>query len=229
MNAPRPPLSWRALAGGLGAAAVAVGYALLCHLAASAPDPGLLEAAVFIVPLMAFALVLAWRSVHRVVWLALWLAGCGALFLLRDRLGAGTTWVLLLQHVGIYALIGLGFARTLVPGAVPLVTQLALLVHGGTLTPLQRRYTGGVTWAWTLYFAASSAASVLLFAFAPVAVWSAFVNLLSMPLLGAMFVGEYLVRLVVVPRAERGGFTQAIMAYRQFTRGGGVPGASDGR
>ncbi|AEG91318.1 membrane protein [Ramlibacter tataouinensis] len=228
MNALHAPLSWRPLAAGLAAAAAAVAYAVLCHWAASAPEPGLLEAAVFIVPLMAFALALAWRSAHRAAWLALWLAGCGALFLLRDRLGAGTTWVLLLQHLGFNALIGLGFARTLLPGAVPLVSRLAALVHGGALTPLQQRYTRGVTWAWTLYFAASSAGSVLLFALAPVAVWSAFVNLFSMPLMGAMFVGEFLVRVAVIPRAQRSGFTQAIAAYRRMTQRTGAPDAPGG-
>ncbi len=221
----RTPLSWQTAAGAVAAAAAAVAYAWVCHVAASTPDPGLLEAAVFVVPLMAFALVLAWRSSHRGAWLALWLAGCGALFLLRDRLGAGTTWVLLLQHVGFNGMIALGFARTLVPGAVPLITRLAALAHGGTLSPLQQRYTRRLTWVWTLYLAASSAASLLLFALAPVAVWSAFVNLLSLPLMGAMFVGEYMVRRLVIPREERSGFVEAIAAYRRWSRPPGGPGA----
>ena len=193
-----------------------VGYAVLAHQAASAPSPGLFEASVFIVPLMAFAAVLAWRSPRRGLWLTLWLAGGFALFLLRDRLAAGTQWVLLLQHVGIHLMLCLGFGRTLAPGATPLISRLAAMVHG-TLSPLLVRYTRAVTWAWVVYFGLTATVSVLLFALAPAAVWSAFVNLLSLPLLAAMFAGEYLVRLLVVPRSERSGFLQAVTAYRQFS------------
>jgi uncharacterized membrane protein len=216
----RPATVWQAL--GWAAAAIAcIAYAVLAHHAASAPQPGLFEAAVFIVPLMAVALVPAWRSPHRAWWLGLWLAACGALWLARDLLGAGTQWVLLLQHVGINALLCIGFGRTLAPGAVPLVSRLARIVHG-ELSPRLVRYTRKATLAWTLFFGLNAAVSVLLFAAAPAAVWSGFVNLLSMPLLGAMFAGEYLVRMVVIPREERSGFLQSVQAYREFSRRDGA-------
>lgn len=213
--------AWRSVTakqalGWAGVALGCVGYAVLAHHAASAAAPGLFEAAVFIVPLMAFALLLAWRSPRRGGWLALWLVAGFALFLARDRLAASTQWVLLFQHVGINGMLFLGFGRTLVPGSQPLVSRFAELVHG-TLSPLLARYTRGATWAWVIYFGLTAVVSVLLFALAPPAVWSAFVNLLSMPLLGAMFAGEYLVRRWLVPRSERSGFFQAMTAYRQFS------------
>jgi uncharacterized membrane protein len=209
--------AWRRL--GWAAAAVAgVAYAVLAHQAASAPAPGLFEAMVFIVPFMAAAALLAWRSVRRPLWLGLWLLAAGALFLLRDQLGGGTPWLLLMQHVGINLLLMAVFARTLAPGQVPLLTRLAHIVHGADTTPRVVSYTRGATWAWVAYFALMALASLVLFAAAPVAVWSGFVNLLSLPLLGAMFAGEFAVRVLVIPRDERSGFVESVQAYRRFTQ-----------
>ncbi len=220
MTARPPGPAWR-LAGGAAVAIAFIGYAVLAHWAASAREPGLLQACVFIVPLMAFAAVVAWRLPHRTLWLAAWLAVAAALWFWRDRLAASTQWVLLLQHVGMNGALALAFGRTLAPGSVPLISRMAAVVHG-TLSPRLVRYTRKVTWAWVVYFALTTAVSVLLFALAPAAVWSAFVNLFSLPLLGAMFVGEYAVRLLVVPRAERSGFLQTVAAYRAFSQRNGA-------
>jgi uncharacterized membrane protein len=208
---PWRPLGWAAVACG------GAGYALLAHRAASTPAPGLLDAAVFIVPPMTFGLVLVWRSAARAAWLALWLAVAAALFLLRDRLAVGTPWMLLLQDVGINAALCLGFGRTLAAGSVPLVSRFAEIVHG-PLSPRLMRYTRRLTCAWALFFGLTATASILLFALAPPVIWSAFVNLLSLPLLATMFAVEYLVRSLVLPRAERGGFFESLAAYRQFSR-----------
>lgn len=194
------------------------GYAVLAHRAASAPRPGLFEACVFILPLMAFALPLAWRSSRRAVGLSLWLAVAGGLFLARDQLAAGTQWVLLAQHVGINMGLCLAFGRTLAPGAKPLVSRMAEIVQGA-LSPRLVRYTRAVTWAWTLFFACTSLVSIGLFVFAPATVWSAFVNLLALPLLVTMFAGEYLVRITLIPPVERAGFLQVVAAYRQLSAG----------
>lgn len=213
----RPATLWQALSG-VAAVAGCIGYAVLAHRAASAPAPGLFEASVFIVPLMAAALVVAWRSPARLWWLLGWAVVAGGLWAVRDRLGAGTQWVLLAQHVGINAALCLGFGRTLAQDSVPLIARLARMVHGGDLSPRLVRYTRGATLAWTLFFAATAVLSILLFALAPPAVWSGFVNLLSLPLLAAMFVGEYIARVLLIPRGERSGFFEALTAYRRFSR-----------
>ncbi len=215
MKAAGPAQAWRAV-GWLAAALGCIAYAVLAHWAATSRTPGLFEALVFILPLMALALALAWRSRHRLAWVAAWIGCAAGLFAARDLLPAGTHWVMLAQHVGINMALCLGFGRTLSPGMKPLVSRMAELVHGD-LSPRLVRYTRQVTWAWTLFFALTSLVSLLLFALAPAAVWSAFVNLLSLPLLGAMFIGEYLVRIAVIPRSERSGFLQAMAAYRQFS------------
>lgn len=216
MSERRRATLWQVL-GGAGAVLGCIAYAVVAHRAASEPQPGLFEASVFIVPLMAAALAVAWRSAARAWWLLAWAVVAGALWLLRDRLGAGTQWVLLAQHVGINAALCLGFGRTLAQDSVPLIARLARMVHG-ELSPRLVRYTRGATLAWTLFFAATAVLSILLFALAPWAVWSGFVNLLSLPLLGAMFVGEYLARVWLIPRDERSGFFEAFSAYRRFSR-----------
>ena len=208
--------AWRIL-GWILAAGVFAGYALVAHRAASATAPGAFEVAVIAAPLMALGLALAWRAERRALWLGLWFAAAGAIVAAGDRIAAGTLWMLLLQHVGINAALCLVFGRTLGPGSTPLVSRFAQIVHG-PLSPRLVRYTRGATQAWVLYFGLTALASVLLFFLAAPGVWSAFVNLLSLPLLAAMFGAEYLVRILVLPESERSGFFQSMAAYRQFVR-----------
>ena len=191
-------------------------YALLAHRAASAVHPAGFEALVVSAPLLAVGLALAWRSARRALWLAVWLVAVAAILLAGERMPDGTLWLLLFQSVGINAAMGLAFGRSLLPGSTPLVSRFAQVVHG-KLSPRLASYTRGVTLAWVVYFALTSLVSILLFFAAPAAVWSGFVNLLSLPLLAAMFAGEYLVRMFVIPASERTGFFQAVAAYRKFS------------
>jgi hypothetical protein len=99
-----------------------------------------------------------------------------------------------LTHWAIYTTLFLTFAVTLRPGHEPLITGMARRLHG----PLGREmvvYTRRVTIAWSCFFLAQLAASIILFCFAPLVVWSFFVNLLDLPLVAAMFAAEYVVRL----------------------------------
>lgn len=203
-----------------GAAAVGlcIGYSLVAHLAAVAPAPGLLEAAVAVAPGVALAFLLAWRSTHRPMGLALWLAGCLALYGVSGWLVGHYHWVFLLQDAGLQVLLGLMFGRTLQPGRTPLVSQFAAMLHG-PLSPAVARYTRRATWAWTLFFAGMATLSLLLFWLEPIAVWSDFANLLGLPLVVLMFVAEYAVRRCVLPKAERAGLWEAFAAYRQSSPG----------
>jgi uncharacterized membrane protein len=198
-----------------------IGYSVLAHLASAAATPSLFGALVAIAPLAGLACLLAWRSPRRPAMLALCLAGFVAIFLASDWLVAHYEWVFLLQHAGVYALLCVAFGRTLQTGHTPMVTGLARVVHG-TLTPALVRYTRSVTWAWTLYFAGTSLLSVLLFWFAPIAVWSAFANLMGPVLLVLMFAAEYAVRCYVLPPADRAGPLEAIRAYRRNAASGSV-------
>jgi uncharacterized membrane protein len=207
---------WSALA------AVCIAYSLLAHMAAADPSPDLFDAAVAMAPLMGLAVLLAWRSPNRPLMLLLCVAGCAALYATGGWLVQHYNWVFLLQHAGMQSLLGLAFARTLRAGHVPMVSRFAAIVHGD-LTPALARYTRQVTWAWTLYFITMTAASLLLFWLSPIAIWSAFANLLNLPLLILMFAAEYVARLCVLAPSDRAGPLEAIRAYRQAGSGATPP------
>jgi uncharacterized membrane protein len=194
--------------------ALGVAYAVLAHLASISPVPDYTGALVAILPFVGLALAMAWRSTRRTAMVAACLAGCLALFAVRDWMVAHYNWVFLLQHAGIYALLCAAFGRTLKAGSTPLITGLARTVHG-TLSPALLSYTRSVTWAWSIYFGAITVASLFLFWLAPISVWSSFANLLSPVLLVLMFAAEYAVRCWVLPPADRAGPLESIRAYRR--------------
>jgi uncharacterized membrane protein len=102
--------------------------------------------------------------------------------------------IYLLQNIALEALMAWGFGRTLRPGHEPLISQFARRLHGPDFSPIIATYTRQVTWAWTWYFVAIGMISSILFAAAPLAVWSWFINFATYILLGLMFAAEYAVR-----------------------------------
>jgi uncharacterized membrane protein len=110
--------------------------------------------------------------------------------------------VYLVQQAGFYSILAFTFGRSLRTGSVPLCTQLADKVHG-PLSALELRYTRKVTLAWAIFFLVNVAATFLLFAIAPLRVWSAFVNFGSLPLMLLMFAAEYAVRRHALPQVRR--------------------------
>jgi uncharacterized membrane protein len=154
---------------------------------------------------------------------ALWGAGMlGVLGLwlgVRDNVVALSALPHAMANGGLLAL----FAASLAPGREAMISRFARHVRG-TLSPAILLYTRRVTWAWCGFFAGQILVSLGLFLFAPVAVWSIFVNLLNLPLLVAMFAAEYLVRRVYhpYPPAQRAGaFGRMLGAFRAATRAGG--------
>lgn len=85
------------------------------------------------------------------------------------------------------------FANSLRAGREPVVTILARKSRG-FLSPAIVQYTRRVTWAWCGFFVTQVVASLLLLLFASPQVWSSFVNLCNLPLIGAMFCAEYAYR-----------------------------------
>jgi uncharacterized membrane protein len=104
------------------------------------------------------------------------------------------------------------FGRTLLQGREPLITGVARRVHG-VLTPEIAAYTRRVTQAWCGFFAAQIVVSGLLFAFAPLEIWSLFVGVLNFPLVALMFCGEYLYRVMRYPDHPRTSIANAVRAF----------------
>jgi uncharacterized membrane protein len=197
-----------------GLLALGIGYAVVSHLAAASATPGFLQASIAVLPLLALALVLAWRSPQRPIMLGLCGLACLAFYMARNWLIAHSHWLFFLEHAGTYSLLCATFGKTLRHGRTPMISQFARIVHG-ELSPALAAYTRSATWAWTLYFAGIAGLSLLLFGLAPMSVWSAFAYLLGIPLLALMFAAEYVVRCCVLPPEERAGPLEAIQAYRQ--------------
>jgi len=197
--------------------ALALGYALLAHLLTTASAPTALGAAASSAPWALLALAVAWRSAHRVPALAAFAALLALGWHYWALLERNTPWVYFLQHIVMFAALGAAFGITLRDGQEALCTRMARAVQGGSLSPAAVDYSRRVTLAWALFCAALVAVSALLFFLAPLAAWSVFANLLTLPLVGAMFLAEGVVRVRVCPELGHGGVlrgaVRSVQAY----------------
>jgi uncharacterized membrane protein len=191
-----------------------VGYAVLAHLALAPGRPTPAAAAIALLPLACTLVLVAWGSRWRLpVSLALG-AGAAGLVRLWPAGGLDVSAVYLLQYLALHAVLGALFARTLQAGREPLVTRLARAVHGELPEPILR-YTRAVTLAWALFFAVMGFIALMLYLSAPRAVWSAFVNLTTLPAVAAMFAGEYVVRRVRFPWFQHVSILAGVTAFRR--------------
>jgi uncharacterized membrane protein len=188
------------------------GYAGLSHYCNSVDGAHGLGAALALGPVTLLALILAWRSTPPPVALVLTVGLAALLVAGWPLLKHQFALFYLVQESGVYSLLGLSFGRSLLPNRVALCTQLADKVHG-PLSPREVLYTRRVTAAWTVFFFAVTAASVLLFLFAPVRIWSVYINFCVPLLVGAMFVAEYLVRRRALPDTRRAGLLATVRVY----------------
>jgi uncharacterized membrane protein len=164
-------------------------------------------------PMLLVVSIGAWRSGHR------WLGACAVLVfaglcaqaLLGVKVSSHALY--LAQHAGINLFLALFFGSTLRAGHTPLITTLALRVHGGRLVPGQEAYTRRLTLAWVLFFAAIVAVSLALYAFASFDTWAVFANLVTPVAVAVMFGAEYLLRFRLHPEFERSSVADAIRAY----------------
>ena len=209
---------------GVALALAGMAYAWLGYRAASQTAPAAVGVILGFAPLAMLALWLAWRSRRRALLLPLL-----ALAMVLGWTHAGLLlqhyrWAYLLQHVGAMLLLGTLFGHSLMPGREPMVSRFARQLHG-TLSPRLRRYTRGVTWAWTAFFASMALFSLVLFALAPARIWALYAELLTPLLVLALFAVEYLVRLRALPPEERAGPIESVLAYARYRAGLAAPGA----
>jgi len=122
-------------------------------------------------------------------------------------------WFGFIQSVGINTALAFVFGRTLAGGRQPLVTRVAAMVHE-EMSPEMIRYTRQVTKAWTFFFVGYALVSAGLFFFAPIEAWSIFANILSMPLIGLMFLVENEVRKRTLPKRDQVGLVGTVRALR---------------
>lgn len=163
-------------------------------------------------PPLVLGLCLLWRAAP--AWIAgpLTMAAALLLYYWWPQLEKKFSMVYLLQECGMYGLLAFGFGRSLGPGDTALCTRLADRLHG-PLTPRELRYTREVTAAWAIFFAALTLAILSLYLFAPLAIWSLFVNFIALPLVALMFVAEYAVRRQALPETRRRGILESMRIF----------------
>lgn len=188
-----------------------VGYAVLSHwmMLYHAAEPWAI--AVLLGPLWLTALCLAGGRFGKWGFGLTALAGLG-LFALVLRGDAGDpNRLYVFQHVGINVLLCGWFGSTLRGNQLSLIGQFAQRVH--SMSPGMRIYTAQVTRVWTAYFALMAIASLIVYATMSFGAWSLLSNLITPLMIGALFVGEHLVRYRIHPEFER---TRLIDAVRAF-------------
>ena len=206
--------SWTVYLRSFLAAAAVLGYYWLAHTVSASDNAGLSAILMGLLPLTALALVLCWRSRRRVVLTSACLLLTAGLIVAWPHLHAHPSWMYFLQHVLSNLLLAWIFGRTLFGGRQALITYFASFVHRPTMSPRVARFTRQATVAWTIFFLSMAGISTLLFALATVEIWSIFANLLALPLVISMFLGEYLVRRRVLPPHELTSIMGSIRAYR---------------
>jgi uncharacterized membrane protein len=202
---------------GLAVGVLVVAWAALAHFGSAGDGASDFAAALACAPLVAIVVILLWRVSP--VWMILGgLCVLGLVAWSWPTLRQNVALLYFIQHVGTNLALGILFGRTLLSGRQPLVTHFALLAHNGSISPAKERYTRSVTVAWTSFFFVMASVSVLLFFFAPAAIWSAFANLLSLLLIFLMFAAEHFVRLRVLPPEDQSSMADTIRGYRMSSR-----------
>jgi uncharacterized membrane protein len=185
-----------------------VAYPLLAHLTVLSARPALIAASIGWLTLL--VLLPGLGRGRPFAWLLLALAAAG----LSTAVTAGHAVLLLfLPPILLNAFMAWLFGHTLRAGRMPLIERVARVMHGpdDPLDPTIVAYARQVTQAWTGLFVVLAAVNLVLATFArpggfllaagvdpgfsvPLAAWSLFANVLTYPIIAALFVAEYLVR-----------------------------------
>ncbi len=196
---------------------VILAYPLVLHVFVVNNAAGWLGIGLALLPVAGFVLWCVKQSHHPLIASAIiLLIGLGVWAALSARL-IDFTAAYYLPHVLFNLALMVLFGHTLLPGREPLITLFARRVHG-TVPPEIVNYTVQVTWLWTVFFAATVVMSLLLYHFAPLAVWSVFANVLSLPLVILVFVGEYLFRIYHIPNFPHVSIFKGVQAMIDYTQ-----------
>ena len=193
-------------------AVVMLGYPALMHLLLTSGQWPASTLLLGLAPLA--ALPLALLAARRIAW---GLATLAALVIASgygwNALLHSQEWIYLMQNVSMQSLLAWVFGHTLRAGHEPLISQFARRVQGADYSPAIAAYTRRATWAWALFSAAMALISLLLFATAPLAIWSFFVNFVALILLGLMFALEYAARRYFLRGEPQVPFFKSISLY----------------
>lgn len=184
------------------------------------------NAAVAVFPIAVGVLMAVWRLPHWALRAGGVLALGALLAWLWPRLRHNVPLMYYLQHLGIHVTLGMFFGRSLLGPGEAVITRMARRIFPPPLSERNVRYTRGATLAWTIFFFCNALVSTALFIWASPEVWSVHANLLTGPLVGVVFLAEYLMRFWLLPAEERPGIAAIVKAYRRESAQRSDPGAS---
>ena len=197
----------------LGTAVIA--YQVLVYRMILDHPGGGIGAGLMVAPLVVVVACVLARSVRGRRMLVLFALAAGVGLMIWRILGASPALLYPVPFLVVYVTLLWLFGRSLKAERKPLITLLATHVHGELPADIAR-YTREVTWAWCIFFAAMSLTSIVLFVFEPLPVWSVFNNLLNLPLVGAMYLGEYAWRRHRFPHFPHASIATVVRAFRNF-------------
>jgi uncharacterized membrane protein len=140
--------------------------------------------------LLLLGLVLAARYPARVKVLIVAATAFFALIAWAYMAGLRLTLIPGVPHALTYAALLMAFGGSLLPGHTPILTRVVVSVRGPLPANLMV-HTRRVTAAWCCFFAAQLILSLVLYLWAPLEIWSFFINVLNLPLVLLMFAAEY--------------------------------------
>lgn len=189
-----------------------IAYQYSVHLSVSNAQSGLLRTILLWLPLAVLAAWILARWKNKLLWMSALLAAGAFVYLAEHEERLGLAAVSGIPHAAAYLFLLWYFGRTLGRGREPLISRFARSVHGA-LDPEMARFTRNVTIAWCLFFTVQLIASALLFGFAPLGAWSLFINILNLPLVALMFVGQFACRVIRFPGYPRVSLWRAIQVF----------------
>lgn len=201
--------------GNLGVLLLMAAWVVAAHVGSAGWGNADFNAVVAVLPIAVALLMALWRWPQWPVRAAGVLGLLALVAWLWPQLRHNVPLLYYLQHLGIHVALGVLFGKSLLGPGDALITRLARRIFDHELSDRKVRYTRNVTLAWTLFFFTNALVSTLLFIWAPAATWSVHANLLTGPLVGAMFVIEHLWRMRVLPPHERPGIADIVRAYRR--------------
>lgn len=202
---------------GLAIVLVLVVYTLLVHHVNATGQVSALGAGLALFPFFLIAISITLKTGSHLKGLALLLVFCLVAGFLWPIIMRNTRYIFWLQDIGIMAILLMTFARTLQAGHKPLCVKFAEIINQGELPPAHAIYARNVTIAWVMFFAMIIIVSTTLFFFTTLTTWSIFVNFVTLPLVGLMFVTEYLVRRQLLTDLPEGNVLDAIRTYMNNT------------
>ncbi len=196
--------------------AAVVAAPLAIHAAIATSTWTQLVVAIPIAQLLILGAIAVIRDPARIKWLGPIAVLLAFAIVLAERSGFALTAMPGLPHALAYGALLFGFGYTLLPGQKAMLTRVVDAVRG-PLPPELVVHTRRVTFAWCGFFAAQLIGSVTLYLFAPLEVWSFFVNVLNLPLVVLMFVVEALYRLFRFRNFPRDSLSEIIRVVAKTT------------